>query len=139
MNKCYHAKLNHGSPHLIIYCLVGMAVLAVSFASGAQAKPARTVWSTYWRTGPSTGAPVIAELEHDTPLELDRCDGQWCRVSLEGQPGYILRDAIDLPRLVTAQPAGQAPGPCFVAGQTSYHGLAATRFCAVSGAAKPGG
>jgi SH3-like domain-containing protein len=37
----------------------------------------------------SGGAVVVANLEHNVMVDVSACDGQWCRVSVEGAKGWI--------------------------------------------------
>ncbi|MCC6734746.1 MAG: hypothetical protein IT534_01300 [Bauldia sp.] len=55
-----------------------------------------TTWVNM-RAGPDNAEPVVVVVSPDTPVAVRACD-YWCRVSVNGQDGYIFRDfLVDLP------------------------------------------
>ncbi|MHA6645717.1 SH3 domain-containing protein [Mesorhizobium sp. A623] len=41
------------------------------------------------RKKPTAESPVTAWLEPEIPIELVRCDGQWCRVAVDTMAGFV--------------------------------------------------
>ena len=117
----------------------GAALGALVVASAALAADApRTValaWSTYLRAGPAQTSQAIAELEHDTPVEVLACSPGWCRVSAQGAQGWVDRDALVLPR--TPAPVPPAGPDCVIAAQVDDRAPVPTRFCSGPNAAQP--
>jgi hypothetical protein len=115
--------------HEIKWILAGTFLAASALCSPAGAsEPATTHWSTYLRTGPGAAYPVLDEIEHDTAVAVEGCQGAWCRISQGAMIGYVDRDALHLER----PPGGVAPkakSVCFVAGLTSYAAPAPRQFC----------
>ena len=113
-----------------------LAAAGAALAAGPTApapSPVRETaiaWSTYLRAGPGETYAAISELEHDTPVKVMGCDGQWCQVSGAAIAGYVDRDALDLPRTLAPQPPVSTD--CVVAGQADNRGPIPTRFCSAA-------
>lgn len=42
----------------------------------------------------SAGATILANLEHQVLVDVNACDGAWCRVTVEGTRGWIKQDRL---------------------------------------------
>lgn len=109
----------------------GVAAMMSGVGLAAAPGPAavRVLWSTYLRAGPGEASETVFELEHDTRVTLDGCQGRWCRVKQGGAAGWIDRDALELPRS-PAPAAGRRD--CVSVPQADEHGRSGTRFCGVA-------
>ncbi len=109
--------------------LTGMGLAGTALAGMASAHPVSIVWSTYLRTGPGSGYPVLDEIQHDTRVDLRTCGAHWCQIVSGRTVGYVDRDSLKLPRLPTGGAAVGGSQGCFVAGQYAWRSPAMTRFC----------
>ncbi|MCA6111713.1 hypothetical protein J6497_31790 [Bradyrhizobium sp. CNPSo 4026] len=41
------------------------------------------------RASPAADAPIVAIVQQNVLVHIDRCDGRWCRVRVKGRRGYI--------------------------------------------------
>lgn len=89
--------------------LTGLA-LAGTLASAA-AQTAVSLDLANLRSGPGTGYAVITTVPQNAPLNVLRCRNSWCRVSWQGQTGYI---AASLVGRTTGSFAAAAPPPATV-------------------------
>ncbi len=107
----------------------GGMLVVLALAGPAVAQPVRIVWSTYLRTGPGSGYPVVDEIQHDTLVDLRTCGAHWCQILSGRTVGYVDRDSIKLPHLPLGSAAIGGGQGCFVAGQYAWRQPAQTRFC----------
>lgn len=61
----------------------------------------RTALVSPWDKGPpvammdkSGGATIVANLEHQVLVDVNACDGKWCRVTVEGMRGWLKQDLL---------------------------------------------
>jgi len=109
--------------------LVGVALCVV--APPAWAEPFTTVWTTYFRAGPSTHAPVLDEVDPGTTLDVYACRDGWCLVRYGEARGYV-RSEVFGPRnspLDPYYPRVSSGKDCFSSLQPTRNALRENEFC----------
>jgi hypothetical protein len=88
----------------------GAAIIAILTTTCAHARPVAIAKETNLRKEPSTESEVLATVPRGTKVEVGACEKDWCKVSYNGQDGYMIAQNL------TA--AGPRPpgGPRVVAG-----------------------
>ncbi|VFU09997.1 exported protein of unknown function [Methylocella tundrae] len=103
---------------LSLSLLTGLA-LAGTLAS-AKAQTAVSLDLANLRSGPGTGYAVITTVPPNAPLNILRCRNSWCRVSWQGQTGYIAASLLGRTRgsfvAAAPPPATVYVGPSVVVG-----------------------
>jgi Bacterial SH3 domain len=100
------------------YAIAAAAFTAVSAVS-ADATPASLNTNTNLRQGPGTQFGVITTVPAGTLVNVIRCGGAWCNVTVNGQPGYMIARSLSGAAPV---PVGAAPAPVVVAPPPVYYG-----------------
>jgi uncharacterized protein YraI len=93
--------------------LVVAATLAVGlFApAAAMAQNAYTTADVNMRAGPGTQFERVATLAEGTGVDVEDCDGAWCRVIYRGIAGYVSQSYLDG---MSERPAVVVPPPVYV-------------------------
>jgi hypothetical protein len=88
----------------------GAAIFAIVTTTCAYARPVAIAKETNLRKEPSTESEILATVPRGTKVEVGACEKDWCKVSYNGQDGYMIAQ-----NLVAAGP--RPPGrPRVVAG-----------------------
>src|SRR5262249_27177612 len=101
------------------------ALCAVAFtamsAGLANAAPATVASNTNLREGPGINFGVIMTVPGGSVVNVIRCGGEWCNVTVGGRPGYMIARNLGrggpVPVTVVA-----APPPVVVVGPGPYYG-----------------
>src|SRR5262245_47381944 len=88
--------------------LAAAALVAVS-AGWAVAAPATLGTNTNLREGPGTAFPVIMTVPAGSVVDVVRCGGEWCNVTVGGRPGYMVGRNLGRAAPVTVVRAAPAP------------------------------
>lgn len=107
-----------------------LAALGIGSTRPAEAWPGATAWATYLRAGPGFGYAVIDEIGNRGEVDVQACDGGWCRVVYGQAAGYVEADLL-APRMgpTPAKPAAAGVADCFLSRQAGYPRSEETRFC----------
>ena len=118
----------------------GAAIIAILATTGAHARPVAIAKETNLRKEPNTGSEIIATVPKGTKVEVGACEKDWCKVSFNGQDGYMIAQNLAAvagprppgpPRIVagpdgipTEYPGGPPPGygPPPAYGPPAYYG-----------------
>lgn len=98
------------------YVIAAAAFTAVSAAS-ADAAPASLNVNTNLRQGPGTSFGIITTVPAGTLVNVIRCGGAWCNVTVNGTPGYMIASSLS-----GAAPVPVAPPAVVVAPPPVYYG-----------------
>jgi len=66
------------------------AMISILMSAGANAKPTATIKETNLRKEPTTDSEVLTLVPKGTKVEVGQCTKGWCKVSYEGQDGYMI-------------------------------------------------
>ncbi len=80
----------------------------------AFAKTAMLNWTVYLRAGPGENYAVLDEIEPRSSVEVQNCQGDWCKIQFDGSEGFIKASQIDKPDIHGGAPAGISNRDCFV-------------------------
>ncbi|MEL6061460.1 MULTISPECIES: SH3 domain-containing protein [unclassified Methylobacterium] len=104
----------------------GLLCGAAAPASDAS-EPAR--WDTYFYAAPRSSAPVLDEVERETPLDVRSCQAGWCRVVYGKTEGFVREEIVHGPAN-DLLPDGRRPeGACFTAVQPGGGAWQDETFC----------
>ena len=103
------------------------AVGAAAWAEPAQAAERRVAWPTFVRTGPGEQYQVVEELLRGRTLDVQACDGAWCRAQSGRAVVYVKLAALD--PAAPPPPQGAAAAGCFESGRAGYLGQEPFRYC----------
>lgn len=88
-------------------------VLLAASEAGVSARPAIATFNANLRSGPGIENPVVAIIPDQAPIDVGSCRGSWCRVSWNGQDGYLSTSLIasvsSRRRMAAEQPVAEAP------------------------------
>lgn len=71
-----------------------------------------TASSVNFRAAPSTDENVYATLSEGTQVVIDSISGGWCKVSVDGQQGFVNADYLSVDGLPLVNPKGVVTGSC---------------------------
>jgi uncharacterized protein YraI len=66
------------------------AIIAILTSAGANAKPTATTKETNLRKEPTTDSEVLTLVPRGAKVEAGECSKGWCKVSYEGQDGFMI-------------------------------------------------
>jgi uncharacterized protein YraI len=98
--------------------IAAAALMAVTTASAAAA-PATVATNTNLRQGPGTSFGVIMTVPAGGVVDVIRCGAEWCNVTFEGRPGYMIGRNLGGG---AAPVAVAAPAPVVVVPPPVYYG-----------------
>lgn len=109
--------------------MVLMAGLLWAAVIPASAAPEAARWDTYFYAAPRSSAPVLDEVERETPLDVQSCAASWCRVVYGQTEGFVREEIVHGPSNDVV-PNGRRPeGTCFTAVQPGGGAWQNERFC----------
>ena len=91
--------------------LAGALVAGLLAPAAAIAQSAYTTDDVNMRSGPGTQYPRVATLAEGTGVDVEDCDGAWCRVVYRGLEGYVSQSYLDG---VSGRPTVVVPPPVYV-------------------------
>jgi uncharacterized protein YraI len=104
---------------LVSNLALGAAALTL-LAGAANAAPATVGSNTNLRQGPGTNFPVIMTVPGGSVVDVIRCGGEWCNVTANGQPGYMIGRNLGRGGPAPVAVVG-APPPMVVVGPGPYY------------------
>jgi uncharacterized protein YraI len=112
---------------LVVWALCLAAPLALR--AEARADAGVTAITTYLRIGPGRQYAVLDEIGPGRRLEIQSCQGDWCRVASPDASGYVEAKALHLPDIHANAPQRQAGSDCFTAVLNGTASGDRQRFC----------
>ena len=99
----------------IVRMAASAAMIAILMTCGASAKPIAATRDTNLRKEPRTDSEILTLVPKGTKVDVGQCANGWCKVSWNGQDGYIIVQNLALasirPPGVVAREAYGAPEP----------------------------
>jgi hypothetical protein len=91
----------------------GAAIIAIFATTCAHARPVAIAKETNLRKEPTTESEILATVPRGTKVEVGACEKDWCKVSYNGQDGYMIGQNLVAagPRPPGPQRVGAAPYP----------------------------
>jgi hypothetical protein len=94
----------------ILRLSLGLAI-SMALISPALAELAMTGAPVAMRAGPTGRAGVVQRIPQSAEIDLEKCEGDWCRASWRGRFGYVPAEAVVLRPPPTALPGDKMPPP----------------------------
>ncbi|GJE40158.1 SH3 domain-containing protein [Methylobacterium persicinum] len=112
-----------------IWPMALMAGLLCGGASPASAATEAARWDTYFYAAPHNSAPVLDEVERETPLDVQSCQEGWCRVVYGETEGFVREEIVHGPSNDVLPDGHRPEGACFKAVQPGGGAWQDERFC----------
>jgi Bacterial SH3 domain len=96
------------------------AVVTILSVVWAQAKPIATSGETNLRKGPGTDTDILTLVPKGTTVEVGDCSNGWCKVSWNGQDGYVIARNLGMGP-APAPPGGPTAPPGYPTAPPGYH------------------
>lgn len=98
-------------------------------AAPAYAETAAAHWDSYFYEAPRVSARVLDEVQRKTPLDVQSCDGGWCRVLYGEASGFVKEEVVHGPTNEALPHRPMAVSGCFTAVQPGGGAWQDERFC----------
>lgn len=92
---------------------IGLALCGAVLACGpAAAAPGTVFLTTYLRAGPGEGYAALDEIAPHSVVEVEGCEGGWCRIRSGRASGFIRAEVLSA-RDIHAKPESPPVATCF--------------------------